>query len=739
MIHSVRLLLLAVPLGHGWLLAQQLPNAQTTSPERVASAGIVPELDRFAALQVEGGTWIAAGRDYRAQFDRDGVRFTPALGEAPPVEFPVTLRGIAYGRGRADRALLPVAPNGRDLTVTFARGAVDETYAVRPEGLEQSFVFHERPVGAGDLVVAVRVATQLALQSQAADAVAFGNEFGGVRLAGVLGIDALGNTCQGSMAVVDGALHLRLPAAFVDTAALPLVLDPLVGAVIPATTGGQNLDPQAAYDAGLAKYLVVWWRRYSASTGDVYGQFVHRETTGGADLSGSSVVIRSGANSQRARVADCSVRNAFVVGWHDVVAQAPLPTHRDVYVRAVSSPTLGSILPLGISFNDEQGLELAGNATESSSTVLAAWLDNGNVRLTTVSVSATLASTPGTMVTASSAGTNTAVRLPRSGGAANRCMLGWLTAAGTIGTRTYVGTTQVGTGNTLGGIRAYSGFALDGDGENWFLAASMLEAGSTTLNDISAMTFGWNTTTNQRDLLATGTVALNTGVQEYRPAVAMSGRNALVAWTQGTTTQVVGLRTFGQSLCLPCEPAVTAVPGVSGSQLVACLATQRSGGETGATRDDALFVWQADNGSASALQAQRWTPADGITTQVAPGCGGLTATAVDECSNHLGSHHMALLQGAPAGGTSWLVLGFQRGDATGCGPCVLVPELSSAFVYGPTTTDSYGNAAWSIPIVGGTQLLGLTYYQQWLVQDAVSPGCATFLFDLSNALQVTIQ
>lgn len=739
--------LLAVPLWHGLLFGQLAPDQGLQAPlsqatRSAANLSQAPNVsqafDQFAALHRDEGKLVAAGADYRARFDREGAQFTPALGELAPIEFPVTLRGVAFGRGTADRALAPVEPTQRARTVSFRRDAVDETYEVRPEGLKQSFVFHERPMGRGDLVVSVKVATQLLLQRQDNDAVTFANEFGGVRIATVLGIDALGNRCNGSLSCSGGELQLRLPAAFVETAALPLVLDPMVGPVISTNATGRNLDPQVAYDAGLGMYLVVWWRRLSSSSADIYGQFVHRATTGGADLSGSSVVIRSVGNSQRARVADCSVRNAFLVGWQDTVTVAPLPTHRDLYVRGVSPTTLGTTAPLSISLTDENGLEMAGNATESSSTVLCAWLDNGDVKLTTVSLSASLGPTQGTLVTASSAGTNTAVRLPKSGGAANRCMLGWLTAAGTIGTRTYVGTTQVGTGNTLAGVRTYTGFALDGDGENWFLAAQMLEPGSTTLNDITAMTFGWNRTTGQRDLLATGSVAINADVQEFRPTVAMSGRNAVVAWTQGATTQVLGLRTFGQSLCAPCEPATTVQVGAT-QQVVASLAAQASGGETGTTRDDALLVWQNDTTTASSLLAQRWTPADGIAVQLAPGCGDLTATAIDECSSHQGSSHLAILRNAPAGGVSWLVLGFARRDATGCGSCVLVPDLATAFVFGPTLTDAYGNAAWFIPIAGGAPLIGLSYYQQWLVQDQVSPGCAALEFDLSNALQVTIQ
>jgi hypothetical protein len=732
-------LLFAVPIWPGLVLGQQAPDQALRAPVATdAPPAIADLMGQFAALQRDEGQLVGAGADYRARFDRDGAQFTPALGEQAPIEFPVTLRGVAFGRGTASQSLGAVEPTYRDRTVSFRRGAVDETYEVRPAGLKQSFVFHERPAGTGDLVVAVQVKTQLALQGLGDDAVSFGNEFGGVRIATVLGIDARGEVCPGSLSCTGDQLLLRLPAAFVDHAALPLVLDPMVGAVLTVSPPGLNLDPQVAYDAGLGKYLIVWWRRLSASTADIYGQFVNRDYSAVGNLSGNAVVIRSGANSQRARVADCSVRNAFLVGWQDTLTVAPLPTHRDLFVRGVSPTALGTTLPIAVAFSDENGLEMAGNATESSSTVLCAWLDNGDVKLTTVSLSASLGPTPGTLVTASSAGTNTAVRLPRSGGAANRCMLGWLTATGTIGTRTYVGTTQVGTGNTLTGVRAYTGFALDGDGENWFLAAQMLEPGSTTLNDITALTFGWNRTTNQRDLLATGTVAINPNVQEFRPSVAMIGRNAAVAWTQGATTQVLGLRTFGQSLCSPCEFPITVQSGAS-QQVVACLAAQASGGETGTTRDDALLVWQNDTGTSSTLLAQRWTPADGIATEVAPGCGGLTATAIDECSNHWGAGHLAILRNAPVGGVSWLVLGFSRRDASGCGACVLVPDLADSFVFGPATTDAYGNAAVFLPITGSFPLIGLSYYQQWLVQDFATPGCSTFLFDLSNALQVTIQ
>ena len=43
---------------------------------------------QFAALNVVDGVLTGAGAGYRARFDRDGVQFVPALGEAAPTEQP---------------------------------------------------------------------------------------------------------------------------------------------------------------------------------------------------------------------------------------------------------------------------------------------------------------------------------------------------------------------------------------------------------------------------------------------------------------------------------------------------------------------------------------------------------------------------------------------------------------------------------------------------------------------------
>jgi hypothetical protein len=62
-----------------------------------------------------------------------------------------------------------------------------------------------------------------------------------------------------------------LPAAFVDRAALPLVLDPTIGALVQVTPAG-GLHPNAAFDATNDVYLLVFTRIFSASDHDVHAQ-----------------------------------------------------------------------------------------------------------------------------------------------------------------------------------------------------------------------------------------------------------------------------------------------------------------------------------------------------------------------------------------------------------------------------------------------------------------------------------
>jgi hypothetical protein len=727
---TIRAIALAVPLLlHGILRAQQAPDTAS----RIAAAQTA-----FAALHVEDGKLIGAGRDFRARFDQQGVHFVPALGERAATEHPVTLRGIAYGRGAADRTLPEAAPSHRDRTVAYARGDVTETWDVRNDGLKQSFVFHQRPVGEGDLVVAVQIDTDLAFAPVDDDAVKFTNELGGVRIGGVLGIDAAGRQARGSLAREGSSLLLRLPAAFVDDAALPLVLDPVIGATFTVANSGQSLDPDVAYDAGSNKFLVVWWQRYSATTADAYGQFVHNTQTGGAELFGTSVVLRSGANSQRVRVGNCSARDAFVVGWQDVVSATP--PHRDVYVRALSSTSTGTQLSVATTSTDENAIEIAGDTTETNGSVVIAWLNNGNANVRRVNVSTGLTCSLGTATAVTTGGTTAAVRLTQNGGIDDRYLVGTTTTAGVASLRAYSGTgtlAQIGATLTIPAAAAVPDIAIDGNGSRWPVAWAVRESASSTNFDIQVAVYAWNNTTSSLVQDIAGQTFAQSGVNEVRPSIAVVDHTFALTYVVSAATSELRLRTFGLYNCTRCESEITLA--TSTATLGAAIASQASVREIGLHRKEALIVWQADTGTTSPVSAVRWTADAGITTTAGIACGGLTATAVAQCAVQGASGHLAVLTNAPAGALCWLVVSPDRRDATGCGSCVLVPDLWNAVIEGGVTPDSLGVVAVSLPIASSSFLIGYRFYEQWLVADATSPGCPAFAFDFSNALQVQIQ
>jgi hypothetical protein len=133
-----------------------------------------------------------------------------------------------------------------------------------------------------------------------------------------------------------------------------------------------------------------------------------------------------------------------------------------------------------------------------------------------------------------------------------------------------------------------------------------------------------------------------------------------------------------------------------------------------------------------------FTTGDGAITDLGGGCGGATARASSVCAHVGGSVCLAELEGATTNNV-FLLLGADRLDARGCGSCVLVPDPFTAFVIGPLSRRpglSRVETEFTVPNVPG--LVGLRLYEQWLLPDNLTPGCATFPFDLSNALQVTI-
>ncbi|MBL8752353.1 MAG: hypothetical protein JNK15_03550, partial [Planctomycetes bacterium] len=289
----------------------------------LAASGLVAQ----AAEAVRGSFGVTAGADgacaggpgYSARFDDAGASFTPLLG--PKVGSDPRLHFTFLGCRRGEQALAeggPVVPSVEGQVVRYARGAVVEQYEARVDGVEQSFVFAQRPKGDGDLIVRGRVTTALPLASASAEAVRFElPDLGGVAFGAVTGVDASGATMRGGLRLCGDELELSLPASFVDSAAYPLVLDPLIATAfaIGNDPAHDDVHPAIAFDTTSSRYLVVWAVVIPVAFAtpahtEIRGQFV---AAGGGLQGGQLLLATDGHEAAEPVVANINSTNRFLV------------------------------------------------------------------------------------------------------------------------------------------------------------------------------------------------------------------------------------------------------------------------------------------------------------------------------------------------------------------------------------------------------------------------------------------
>ncbi len=185
-------------------------------PLRFHQADVAPD----GTLAVFGGT-------YKATFGRDGASYIPFLGSSAPRNFPVTFRMLGASMG--DESLevdLSAAPSFEGTSAVYGRGACVERYDTRVSELEQLFDFASLP-GSGDLVVRLDVESEQA-GAALGDGLAWTNELGGVSYSSAVAIARRGRCVAASTTLEGDVVELRVPAAFVASAALPLTIDPVI-------------------------------------------------------------------------------------------------------------------------------------------------------------------------------------------------------------------------------------------------------------------------------------------------------------------------------------------------------------------------------------------------------------------------------------------------------------------------------------------------------------------------------
>jgi len=248
--------------------------------------------DRTGALQLH-----AVGRAYKASFHdgfRMGLPVGPTVATAPWLHWRTTavLRG-----GVAQPLHEPVADVVDERRCEYDLGAVVEAYDVRPEGVEQTFVLREP--GPGDLVVRGALGGDfvVAANEPRHGAVELRDRQGRRTLTygAATAIDRNGETLPLETATSDGVIELRVPAAWLATAAYPIVVDPLLTPVLMWQTNYLDLvantdidrdDVNSSWNVGLAfdvAFSSVDYDSYFVLANDTYsaGHVIYSRASSG--------------------------------------------------------------------------------------------------------------------------------------------------------------------------------------------------------------------------------------------------------------------------------------------------------------------------------------------------------------------------------------------------------------------------------------------------------------------------
>jgi hypothetical protein len=320
--------------------------------------------------------------------DRSPARFEPAglVYEAPHGP---TLRigAVELERGGRSLALRAGPPIEAGSATLFVRApGVVERFTARSTGLEHSLEIAEPFVGDGDLVVRFDLGGDAAAHGARRDDGS--HDFAGISYGTLVAIDAAGERTAGEVRLADGGLEWVVDDAWLDAAAWPVLLDPLIGNSLAVTSGAfaepwDDFDPDVAYDATNDVYLVVWARLF-----DNDQRIVHaRRVSGSGTPLGSEFQLTGVYPSFQARVANLPASDRFAVTWiQDFFGTTQL---RMIAVDAATGALSNNLLVATDAPGIISGHDLAGDTTSaifSTPRAHAIWRNGGGIHHSRVAV-----------------------------------------------------------------------------------------------------------------------------------------------------------------------------------------------------------------------------------------------------------------------------------------------------------------------------------------------------------------
>ena len=728
------------------MLVASLALSSAAAQEAQRPVDIGGALRGAHGITAADGQLLAIGGGIEAAFEPGQVVITPLLGSAAPHNMPLTLRLDSVLRG--DRATAEIAPGRRPTRrgnqVEYAHDlGVLERYTSRPDGVKQSVLIEQPLGGSGDLVVRYAITTELdcAHADEARQLEFSAGDLGGVHVGSVLGIDARGARVEGHLRYDGEHLDLVLPGAFVDEAAYPIDVDPLLGGQIGTGRSFSDNEMDIAYDLTNDVYGVVYQGEASATDRDLYMQLI----SGAGARQGGPILITSNAHrSELAKVANCNQLDQFLVVWQDNGTG-----DFDVLCCTVDPLTgaRSSIVPVASTTGvDETNPDIGGDSTPAGVTPqgICVWDEGTNIRSAVLQIQSGTPVVTNVGVVANGQDVDYPV-ITKDGGAARRHFIAFRAPNNTVvavaidATGTLVGAPLL---LAVNNAAPYGRLDIDGNGEHFTVVMEELEPGSTTDHDIRAVHGNWNA--GSLNFVDGSIIEGDRGFDESRPCIALMSSKYAAAWidVNANASDIEATNLPLDSASLRCGNEVT-VGGTSRFVLVnPAIVSRLSGGDTGS--DVGLLsnrLNDTSNGNA-VLHSRIYTVFGNGSIRVLPGTGACSNGAQTGINGPcaVGNQNFAItLTGADPGATlAFLGVDIQLRTpvpvcGAGCGGVVL-PDASARLV--PVA----GAAELGLPIPCDPALSGARLYAQWLILGTPQAGSCTLAPGLrpSDAVELTI-
>jgi len=717
---SPRLLLpFAVAVGCMYAAAQNDVRTDADTVRNAVSA------NRVAGVHEHAGALLGVAKSYRVTFDERAVTFQPAFGKDAPTAHEAKFATVSMHRGDHQLIATHLCKPTREhnnTSVTYTWPNVNERFVTKPEGLKHSYVFAERPEGAGDLIVRLAIDTSLTPNhngSQWRDANDFGFDIGQV-----IGIDQNGARCAGSKRLCDGGLELVLPAAFVDTAHYPLELDPLISTATQALAGSDNDFPDVAYDAASDTYCVVWTQYLGGGQSQVVGS-----VWAASPLTyGYAFAINQPGDEDGVRVTNIAGLGLFVLIW---VNYEPAGNWISGLALEPVQQTGSNVFPIDGPF-DVYAPAVSGEATVLDDDCLVVWMDSSLGLLgCSVALDPQLQATVGTFQSIAS-GDVSEPAISKQGGNIGNHLVTWTYRP--LGQPGWIRAQVVDHDMNLLGPAAWvqnapqnADFsAVDGDGFKFLVSWEEQEVGNPSTTDVlgKILTVGSGGITSVGGVLDLST---RPNMFDYAPDVAMLGDKFGLAYMVADPAALFDDDSYVRVLSaagatIGDELQLDVTPGINYPYEHAPRLIGKRAGDPASASDEGLVVFADQNTAATfdsdvGLQAVEAMGLGGTITDLGGGCGpgGLAISAGPAA---LGNADMPLeLYGAQPLAVPFVLLGLPNARIT-CGVCDFVDPSNAWFV--PNTA---GTATTSFGIPGDPVLVGFAFDIQFVSLNVLYVGC----------------